>query len=69
MCTRELSKCEWMPLQEYINHELVHKMNRHVAKKYMECREKNVGIGLNDIDLTIGNFTRKQHIYSLEFDE
>jgi len=69
MCTRELSKCEWMPLKEYVNHELVHQTNRHIAKKYLECKENKVAIGCNDIDLTIGTFNRKQHIYSLEFDK
>jgi len=68
MCSRELSKCEWMPLKEYANHELVHSTNRHFAKKYMECKEKQVAIGLNEIDLSIGSFSRKQHIYSLEFE-
>ena len=55
--------------QEYVNHELVHQTNRHIAKKYLECKEKQVAIGCNDVDLTIGTFNRKQHIYSLEFDE
>lgn len=69
MCTREISKCEWMPLKDYINHELVHQTNRHIAQKYVECKENQVAIGCKDVDLTIGSFSRKQHIYSLEHDK
>jgi len=69
MCTREISKCEWMPLEEYANHELVHTTNRHIAKQYMKCKQNKVAIGCQDVDLTIGSFTRKQHIYSLELED
>merc|ERR1711997_735251 len=69
MCTREISKCEWMPLKDYINHELVHQTNRHIAQKYLECKQNKVAIGCQDVDLTIGSFTRKQHIYSLELED
>jgi len=68
-CTRELSKCQWMPLQEYATHDLVHSTNKHIAQKYMECKKNKVAIGINDADLTIGSFSRKQHIYSLEFEK
>jgi len=68
-CTRELSKCQWMPLQEYATHDLVHSTNKHIAQKYMECKKNKVAIGINDADLTIGSFSRKQHIYSLELEK
>ena len=35
----------------------------------MECKKNKVAIGINDADLTIGSFSRKQHIYSLEFEK
>ena len=55
--------------QEYATHDLVHSTNKHIAQKYMECKKNKVAIGINDADLTIGSFSRKQHIYSLEFEK
>lgn len=65
-CTRELAKCQWMPLEEYASHPLVHATNRHFAEKYSESRAAGTSIGLTEIELRIKDFVRRQTIYSLQ---
>jgi len=66
-CDRELSACQWMPLEEYASHPLVHNTNRHFAEKYLECNRNNSFIGLTEIELKIKDFVRQQQVYSLQF--
>ena len=65
VCELELSKCEWMPIGEYMNHDLVHETNRFFARKFLENRAKGVSIGLEEIELKIANFKRTQMVYSV----
>lgn len=67
ICEKELTKCTWMPLKEYGEHELVHIANREFVKQYLECRQNNTWIGLKEVDLTIKKWTRRQYIYGIEF--
>eukprot|EP00095_Tigriopus_kingsejongensis_P002344 maker-scaffold868_size86715-snap-gene-0.29 protein:Tk02344 transcript:maker-scaffold868_size86715-snap-gene-0.29-mRNA-1 annotation:"nucleoside diphosphate-linked moiety x motif 6 isoform x2" len=64
-CDREISKCQWMPLTEYMEHELVHETNRFFARKFLENREKGIAISLHETLLKIKPFERRQSIYSL----
>jgi len=68
-CDKELSACQWMPLQEYATHPLVHNTNRHFAEKYLECSRNGSFIGLTEIELRIKDFVRQQKVYSLQFDQ
>lgn len=43
-CDREISECKWMDFNEYLNHPHVHEMNRLIAQKYLEYKEKNIRI-------------------------
>jgi len=66
-CNKELSECQWMPLEEYATHPLVHATNRHFAEKYLECSRNGSFIGLTEIELRIKDFVRQQKVYSLQF--
>jgi len=68
-CTKELSACKWMPIEEYRNHELVHNTNRYFINQYLKCREKNTFIGLQEIQLKIRDWVRQQKIYSLNIND
>jgi len=68
-CDKELSACQWMPMEEYATHPLVHATNRHFAEKYLECSKNGSFIGLTEIELRIKDFVRQQKVYSLQFDE
>ena len=58
-----------MPIEEYRNHELVHNTNRYFINQYLRCREKNIFIGLTEVQLKIKDWVRQQKIYSLNFSE
>jgi len=62
---KEISACQWMPLDEYATHPLVHDTNRHFAQKYLECSATGNFIGMTDIELKIQNFVRQQKVYSI----
>jgi len=66
-CDKELSECQWMSLEDYASHPLVHDTNRHFAQKYMDCCRKESFIGLTEIELRIKDFVRQQKVYSLQF--
>lgn len=43
-CEREIKECQWMDFNEYLNHPHVHEMNRLIAQKFLEYKEKNIRI-------------------------
>lgn len=65
-CNKEISKCEWMSLQEYMEHPLVHATNRHFAQQYLECTKTGAFIGKNEIERKIKDIVRKEVVYSLQ---
>jgi len=64
--SKEISAAQWMPIQEYATHPLVHATNRHFAEKYVECSRTGNFIGLTNIELRIKDFVRQQKVYSLQ---
>ena len=65
ICLREISDSKWMPIREYIDHELVHDMNKKFARKYLEGKDRNRVIGLSKIDLRIKD-VGIQWVYTIE---
>ncbi|ROT84025.1 uncharacterized protein [Penaeus vannamei] len=65
MCERELAACEWMKLEEYINHPYVHETNRFFAERFLECRKN--GIQIEASNIFSGAFKKNQVIYSINF--
>ena len=44
MCSRELSDCRWMNVDEYLNHPDVHELNRFFVLKYIEYKKNGFKI-------------------------
>ncbi len=65
-CDREIAQCRWMPLKEFLAHELVHDTNKHFARKFLEGREAGVAIARSEIEIKFKNFVRMQQIYSIK---
>merc|ERR1712241_887168 len=64
---KEISDCQWMPIEEYAIHPLVHDTNRHFAEKYIECSRTGAFIGLKEIQLKIKDLKLDQKVYSVNF--
>ncbi|XP_063903592.1 uncharacterized protein LOC135123026 isoform X2 [Zophobas morio] len=43
-CEREIDKCMWMDVDEYLKHPNVHELNRFFVQKYLEYLKKNLKI-------------------------
>lgn len=65
MCTKELAKCEWMKLQEYVKHPLVHEVNQYFAECFLESQRK--GIQIEATDMYTAAIKRKQTVYHIKF--
>lgn len=63
---KEISKCQWMPIEEYATSPLVHDTNRYFAEKFMECNKTGTFIGIKEIQLKLANFTLDQKIYGID---
>lgn len=64
MCKKELTACEWMKLDEYMDHPYVHEVNRYFAKCFLESRRK--GMKIDAVDMYTASFNRNQTIYSIK---
>lgn len=66
MCNKELSACQWMKIQEYIDSPFVHETNRFFANAYLEGNKKGVHIRATEI---YQDYLKKyQKVYSVQFD-
>ncbi len=65
-CQREISKCAWMPIEEYLTHEQVHDTNKMLARKYVECRSNGVSVAEEEIELKFKSFQRKMKVYTIK---
>lgn len=43
-CDREIARCEWMDVDEYLAHPKVHETNRNFVRTYLEYRRAGVRI-------------------------
>jgi hypothetical protein len=41
-CDREILKCEWMDIDQYLEHPNVHETNRDFVKTYLMYKEKGL---------------------------
>ncbi|CAL4088870.1 unnamed protein product [Meganyctiphanes norvegica] len=66
MCKNELSACQWMKIQDYIDSPFVHQTNRFFANAYLEGNKRGVHIKATDI---YQDYLKKyQKVYSVHFD-
>lgn len=47
-CDREIEKCCWMDLDEYLNHEQVHETNRSFVSHWLEMKKKGLVMDVAD---------------------
>lgn len=47
-CDREIAKCVWMNLDEYMNHPNVHQTNRSFVQHYLELQKAGMKIDVSD---------------------
>ncbi|XP_055611771.1 uncharacterized protein LOC129758312 [Uranotaenia lowii] len=66
-CDREISKCEWMNIEDYLNHPKVHETNRNFVRTYLHYKEN--GLKLMCRDEVHQVLKKRYNIYSVEFDE
>lgn len=43
-CEREIEECKWMDIDEYLNHEDIHELNKFQVQKYLEYIKHNIKI-------------------------
>ncbi len=55
-----------MPVAEYLDHDLVHAVNKHFMRKFLEGREAGISIGKDEIELRHKEFVRIQQVYSIK---
>ncbi|KAK7065799.1 hypothetical protein SK128_012169 [Halocaridina rubra] len=65
MCKNELAACQWMKIQDYINHPHVHEINRKFAICFLEY--KSQGIKIEATDIYTAAFNRNQTVYGVTF--
>lgn len=47
-CDREIAKCQWMSVDEYMIHPNVHQTNRSFVEHYLELKKNGMKIDVND---------------------
>lgn len=47
-CDREIAKCVWMDLSEYMSHPNVHELNRAFVRHYLELKENGMKFDVKD---------------------
>lgn len=41
---QEISECLWMDIEEYLNHNEIHSLNKLLVQKYLEYKKKKINI-------------------------
>lgn len=60
-CEREIAKCMWMDVDEYLNHPNVHQTNRGFLQNYLE--NKKAGISITCAEEVHQVLNRKYNLY------
>jgi ADP-ribose pyrophosphatase YjhB (NUDIX family) len=47
-CDREIAKCEWMDLNEFLQHPNVHQTNRSFVEHYLELKSNGMKIDMSE---------------------
>lgn len=66
-CDREIAKCEWMPIDEYLQHPNVHETNRSFLRTYLDYKKKGIKIICREDVHQI--LKKKYNIYQAQIDE
>lgn len=60
-CDREIAKCIWMDIDEYMNHPAVHQTNRSFVQHYLELKDN--GMMIDCIDESHQLLKRKYNLF------
>lgn len=60
-CDREIAKCQWMDVEEYLQHENVHETNRSFVNHWLQL--KNNGMLIDVVDKTHKLLNRQYQIF------
>lgn len=60
-CDREIAKCEWMDLDEYMSHPRVHQTNRSFVQHYLELKDN--GMIINRVNETHQVLKKKYNMF------
>lgn len=60
-CDREIAKCCWMDVDEYLNHDRVHETNKSFVDHWLKL--KNKGLTLDVVDKTHKLLKRDYQIF------
>ncbi|XP_055842911.1 uncharacterized protein LOC129909830 [Episyrphus balteatus] len=63
-CPREISKVQWMPVSEYLQHPHVHETNRQFVRTFLHYKDS--GIKFNCVEATHQILNRKYCLYLVE---
>lgn len=47
-CEREIAKCQWIPIDEYVERDDVTHFNKSLMSKYLEYHKNGVRIGFEE---------------------
>lgn len=65
-CDREIAKCKWMDITEFLSHPHVHDTNRNFLRSYLDYKEKGLKIKCSN---EIHQFLKKKYqIYTISSD-
>lgn len=65
-CDREISKCEWMDIEAYLQHPKVHETNRNFVRTYLQYKQNGLKFICKD---EVHSVLKKQYnIYQVEAD-
>uniref|UniRef100_A0A182PZY3 Nudix hydrolase domain-containing protein n=1 Tax=Anopheles farauti TaxID=69004 RepID=A0A182PZY3_9DIPT len=62
-CNREIAKCEWMDVNEYLAHPKVHETNRNFVRTYLEY--KRLGVRIDCTEEMHQVLKKRYNIYSV----
>lgn len=66
-CDREISKCEWMDIDDYLQHPKVHETNRNFVRTYLKYKQNGLKFLCKDEVHSI--LKKKYNIYQVEFEK
>ncbi|KAJ8730136.1 hypothetical protein PYW07_017174 [Mythimna separata] len=62
----EIKACQWMPIEEYMNHPDVHEFNRFIARQALDLKNRNLKLDLRKETLKMKNFSREMTALVIE---
>lgn len=55
----EIKACQWMDVEEYLNHPHVHEFNRFIVRQALDLSTRKMKLALNKETLKIAKFSRE----------